>query len=634
MAMKFLRDSASGGIGKFILFGILTLAVAGLALSSGNNFGGTGSNNVIKAASETVSIVEFDRNVRRQLAPLGISPQDAYSLGYINQIIAGEIREILMHKIADDSDITIDQDRIAAHITKILEPLAQNGENPQDILRQVLLNQGLTEKEFAADIAFQIKNTLITDTIKATAPAPNPRLVDGLYGYQYETRTVEYLKFLDTEIKIDKPNDEQLTEFYETIKGTYRIPETRDINILVIDDSKIKESITINDEMLQSRYDDDAESYNTPATRSIEQALLDTEEQAASIIEKVNAGTSLEKSVKDVTNSTVAYLGKQDAVEGELMEALEATVWDAKKGDLLGPISTPLGYAIVQINDISEARTQNFNDVKKDIKATMLEEAALDEKFALADTLEDLAASGASIDDIKLEVPVNVTAITKLGAQGTSQSEKKHLSNTDDWNTTVELAFDLDEGDISPTFEMSDGSIAAVQIQLVHPEGYHALDKIKTQLEARWVKEQQSEQTKARADEAIQAILEDGTSLKAYADKAKRTYRTAKNLKRQEAVTPFNTNAISQIFDAAANKPMLFIIDGGTAIVNVIDIETPVITDNTRKKKNYTDLETGLADTAESERLTIFIDSQNAKSPAIINGKLLEQAYGRSAEDY
>lgn len=241
MVMKVLRDTASGGIGKFILFGFLVLAVAGLALMDIGGFfrGGTGSNNVIKIDGQSVSIGQFDREVRRQLAQIGIAPQDAYKMGYMNQIVAGEIRKILLDKKAREAGILISHDRIAAHIASLLKPLSSTENKPADVLRQILRNQGMTEQQFQKAINHEMQTTLLEDALGAGAATISEPLIDGLYQFQKETRDIEYLKFHDTEIDVAAPAEEEIQRYYDALRETYKIPETRAVTIMLLDDSAI-----------------------------------------------------------------------------------------------------------------------------------------------------------------------------------------------------------------------------------------------------------------------------------------------------------------------------------------------------------------------------------------------------------
>lgn len=89
MVMNALNKKASGGLGKFILFGFLALAVGGLVFSdvTGVFRGGVGSSDVARIGDEKLSIHRFDRSLRRTLAQTGLSVDQAYKLGYVGQFL-------------------------------------------------------------------------------------------------------------------------------------------------------------------------------------------------------------------------------------------------------------------------------------------------------------------------------------------------------------------------------------------------------------------------------------------------------------------------------------------------------------------------------------------------------------------
>lgn len=242
MALKALRDASKGGVGKFILFGFLTLAVAGLALTDIGGFfrGDASGNTVIKVAGKDIHIRDFDRTVRQRLNATNLSAQDAYAMGYINQIIASEIRTVFMEKDLDHRGITLSQDQIANHITTIITPMLEGDQTPKAFLQQVIAAQGLSEKAFAASIAQELKTDLITNTVAAGTVQLNTGLIDALHQFQNETRNVGYLKFYHSEIKVKTPDEATLRAYYDDIRESYKIEETRAIEVVMLDNKAIE----------------------------------------------------------------------------------------------------------------------------------------------------------------------------------------------------------------------------------------------------------------------------------------------------------------------------------------------------------------------------------------------------------
>ena len=113
MVMKSLRDGASGGVTKFILMGFMALAVGGLVLTDVGGFfrGGVGGSDVARVGDQAISIQQFDSTLRRTLQPIGMSTQDAYQFGYVQQVLSGEIRSALLQQAAKSYGVQVSDAR-------------------------------------------------------------------------------------------------------------------------------------------------------------------------------------------------------------------------------------------------------------------------------------------------------------------------------------------------------------------------------------------------------------------------------------------------------------------------------------------------------------------------------------------
>ncbi len=367
MVMKLLRDGASGGIGKFILFGLLVMAVAGLALMDVGGFfrGGTGANNAIKIDGKAIAIQDFDREVRRQLAPLGISPQDAYRMGYMEQIIAGEIRKELIQDTAHKNDINVAREQVAAHIKELIKPLTEGEQDPTSVLTQILRTQGLSEEAFEQSIRYEITNSLISDALSAGAAKISTDVIDGLYQYQKEKRNIEYIKFHDSEMDIEPPSEEALLAYYEELKPTYYYPENRDIQIITIDESDLLEEFGAN-----------------------AQAILDEKyERLEKLEDSLSAGTPIEEIQKTIPLNTysiekITRDGLLTGPEPEISETLKNNIatlsneaFSLEENEYSMGVEMPgAGFAIVQTTNIHPEGYHEFDKLESQLKARWIKE--------------------------------------------------------------------------------------------------------------------------------------------------------------------------------------------------------------------------------------------------------------------
>ena len=102
MVMQAMRKGKGAGVVKFIFMSLLVLAAGGLVLSDVGGFfrGGIGNNDVAAVGDQNIPITSFDMKLRRTLTRIGMSPQQAYQLGYTNQFLNSEIQSMLLQQAA------------------------------------------------------------------------------------------------------------------------------------------------------------------------------------------------------------------------------------------------------------------------------------------------------------------------------------------------------------------------------------------------------------------------------------------------------------------------------------------------------------------------------------------------------
>ena len=366
--MKALRDGASGGITKIFLFGFMVAAVGGLVfMDVGGVFrGGISKTEVIKVGDDTVKIATFDRNLRRALSRVGMSPQDAYKLGYVQQVIGTEVRTRLLDNAARDHDIKVSDKAVAEQVAKLIAPLAKNNkQDPKDVLFQILRMQGMSEKEFSQNIAMDMGNSLMLKAIQGGFTDISDDILKDLFSYANETRDIEYIAFLDKDIeKPQAPSEEELQQLYDATKKNYAIPERRKIQLITIDTSKLEKSLTISDEEIKNTYENNIEQYTTPENWKLDQALVTTKEQADKIYEETKKGKDLKKAVEKVTSNTSSYMETQEIPENGLLPEIKDAVIAAETSTVLEPIKSPLGWHIVHIQAINKEHIKPLPEVK------------------------------------------------------------------------------------------------------------------------------------------------------------------------------------------------------------------------------------------------------------------------------
>jgi peptidyl-prolyl cis-trans isomerase D len=637
--MKAMRQGAAGGVTKFIIFGFLMMAVGGMVLMDVGGFfrsGGVGSSDVAKVAGEKISLPSFDRSLRRQLSQLGIGPQEAYRAGFVEQMVGSEIRTRLMAKAGHDLGIVIDDKRVARQIKDMLGPMVQPGQDPRDVLKQILMNQGMSEGELARAISQEILIGLINQTVQGGFTSVPDELAADLYAFEGETRDVVFVAYPDSELtSIVEPGDEQLRSLYESLKEVaYATPETRQLKLVRLKTESLKKTIQIDEQEIRDAYDDSIDLYTEKEQRTLEQSIFDSEEQANKVAEKVKAGTGLKSATKSVTGRETDYLGEKsfelESIPPEIKEMVLAV---EKAGSILGPLKTAIGWQVIVVRKISDTQTKSYESVKKEIRDEILENKLIDEQYALAGTVEDMLAGGAPLDEVKQTVDIEIIDLPSVNQYGQDKSGNDALKNHEQAKTFImENGFAVGEGETSSMTELPDGTFAAVHVDSISPKTYKPFEDVKAEMLKKWMTDQRRLENKIQANEMLESIKKNNVSAADFAKQKGKTLQTRNDVSRKaQPPKPFDQRSWANLFEAPVGEPFILDIEGGTSIAWVINADLPktVKTDSAEFKE----FKQRLVGATQNEALLMYGEDKRLEYGAAVNTKLLERAYGQSPDE-
>lgn len=636
MVMKVLRDGAKGGFTKFILFGFLVLAVGGLVLMDVGGFfrGGVSNTDVARVGDKSISIASFDRNLRRTLQQLGMSPQDAYRAGFVNQLLSSDIRALLVAQSANKLGVSIPEDVVAQQVAKLIAPMTTNGQSPKDVLTQILRSQGMGEAEFAHSIARDMGNRLVATAIESSFQMPSDNMLTDLYKFKKETRDIEFITFLDKDVAgTEPPTEEQLQNLYNASREAYAQPETRTMKLVMLNTAELEKSIAISDEDIQHSYDSNIDLYTANASWTLDQALVSSKEDAEAIYTAVTGGKSLQQATTDEASAS-SYIGTEDYPEQGILEELrETVVANETEGKVLEPVKSPLGWHVIQVKKINPKRTRPLAEVKDEIKKDLMEAQIIDQQYELANSVDDMLAGGATLDEVAEQIDLNIVSLPPMNEYGLNKDGKDALKDYAEIRTSVlETGFTLNEGETSAIFESADGKFMAVHLDVMTPKTYTPFEEVKQTLGKRWMDDQNRMNNKMRLTQLLAKMKAGDESLAAVAKAERKAIKTKNGLARvekNEELLP--ARAIDNLFEAGIGEPLLIDIKDGAAIAVVTNYTWPTVDTSSADFKTF---KSTYADDLKNETLGMYLTKQQDKYKATINQRLLEQVYGPEAQAY
>jgi len=139
---------------------------------------------------------------------------------------------------------------------------------------------------------------------------------------------------------------------------------------------KILDTVSVNDDDVKSFYDNNREMFKTEETVSAKHILVDSEEQANEIVEKINSGTSFEDAAKEFSNCPSSSQGGNlgQFGRGRMVPEFENAAFQLAVGEISGPVKTQFGYHIIKVEDKLQATDRPYDEVKATIASNLLHE--------------------------------------------------------------------------------------------------------------------------------------------------------------------------------------------------------------------------------------------------------------------
>lgn len=631
--LRSMRDGAKSGVLKYLLLGTLLLAAGGLVLTDVGGFfrGGVSNNLVAKGDGIKISTNQFDRSVRRVLARQGMAPQEAYQLGLIHQILNNEIQLLILTREARKIGINVSDDTVTKQISKLAEPLATDGLSKSDAIKQILRSQGISENEFIRAIRQEMGNTLFRTALLTGATGISKEEATALYQFRNEKRDFRGFTLTSASVKdIELPSEESLERFYEANKQDFAIAEKRGITIATLKREMLENKVEVKEDDLRKAYEHNIEAYKKPEQRRLEQAILSTQADAQEVVKKLEAKKDLKAAVNDVTNKTSAYLGENKFEQDGLLEEISKPVFDAKQGDVIGPVQTALGWHVLILQEVIKPQTESFESVKGSLRDDLLQTQLMDDLINAANMMDDQLAGGEELEVVVKELGLTTKTIKNFNQAGTDDKGNDLFgSYQGDKAQILESAFDFDAGESSPVLEMADGSFIVVRVDEIEPLRYLPFEEVQENLKTRWINEQKELTNRGRAVDALNKI-KGGASLEDVAQEYGASVQTYSNLARAEQPkAPLTPVATRSIFNSTEDEALQISVQGGYIIGKVTSTTLP---DTANAEKEITLIQNETAELLPQEILTQYVNALSEKYNVRVNENVLNMIYGAPTE--
>ena len=137
--------------------------------------------------------------------------------------------------------------------------------------------------------------------------------------------------------------------------------------------NSVLKDITVTDEEMQAFYKENPQHFEKGETVHAKHILVDSEEKAQDIMNKITAGDIyFEDAAKEFSSCPS---NAQGGDLGEFGKGQMVPEFDqAEVGKVVGPVKTQFGYHLIKVEDKKDASVTPFDEVKEQIRANLLQQ--------------------------------------------------------------------------------------------------------------------------------------------------------------------------------------------------------------------------------------------------------------------
>ena len=187
-----------------------------------------------------------------------------------------------------------------------------------------------------------------------------------------------------TDEDVDKEIDKMAEQYgdretFERIIGMYGYNMDgikKDISMSLKIEELLRPSISITEEEMREYFEENKETFAVEEQVKASHILTETEEAAAEVKEKLDAGEDFAELAKQysIDEANKNYGGDLGIVKrGEMVPEFEEAAFSMEAGSISEPVKTQFGYHIIKVDDKKEAREANFEQSKEQIEEILFE---------------------------------------------------------------------------------------------------------------------------------------------------------------------------------------------------------------------------------------------------------------------
>ncbi len=494
-----LRSKKRGNTIIWILMAMLILGLGGFGVS---NFGGS-VRSIGTVGDRDIDVRDYARALTNEInafsAQVGqpLTFAQAQSLGIDKSVQARVLASAALDNEAAQIGISVGDDAVRNNLMSMEAFHGLDGQFNRDAYTLRLRQEGLSEAEFEGKLRDEVARTLLQGAVQGGTAAPEAFVIH-LAAWLTETRSFTLAELMASDLPepVPAPSDADIQAYYDAHPEAFTRPEARRITYVWLSPEMLTEEVLLDDEALQAVYQERIDEFVTPELRLVERLVYPDEASAAEAKARVDAGTATFEEVAAERGLTLADIDLGEMSEAALGEA-GAAVFALDTPGVVGPFATDLGPALFAMNGILEAREVTFEEAREDLAA----EATADKARRLiadrSDGIEDLLASGATLEEVANETGM------ELGEIAFSEGTEEGIAA---YGGFREAAAAAKAEDFPALAALDDGGVFALRLDGIDPPALRPIEEVRDDAARAWTRDETETRLAALGEEVAARV--------------------------------------------------------------------------------------------------------------------------------
>ena len=386
-----------------------------------------------ESISQREFIVHYQRAVERyrEMFKGSLTPELLKNLNIKHSLLEEMIEARLVLQEARRLGLTATDEELMNAIAQIPE-FHVNGRFNKERYIQLLRANRLTPAQFEEDQRKQLTIQRLLGVLADAAHVTEDEVRER-YRFEQEKINLQFVRFSASDYLSEvKVTDEEIQKFYDRNKESLKEPLKVQVEYIPYPFDQFSTPVQLTDKEVEDYYNANrVTKFTTPKQARVryimvrldpgadakqkETALARANRIVAEAREGKNFAELARKESADPSAEKGGEIGWLN--QGQLPEALDQQIFALAKGEISEPIETPLGFHIVKVEDIKEARTQSLAEARPVITRELQLEKGKYEAAKSADRDREKAVSGNDLSKLAQESGLSLKT-TRLFSEG------------------------------------------------------------------------------------------------------------------------------------------------------------------------------------------------------------------------